>query len=189
MLSRPRPLPFRYAAACIGLLLPTLAFAADGDPPAEAPPAAVTPPATPTPPQGDSSPPAAAAPPAAAPSTPPQPEVPPAARETLEARAAFRTMGQDVKGPSGIVVAQLVNILVNTEGQPVAAILDYGGFLGVGKRRIAVAWRALQFTPDGIGLALSREQLRGLPEFKDGEPAVLAVPPATPGTAEAPANR
>ena len=187
MLSRPRPLPLRYAAACIGLLLPTLAFAADGDPPAEAPPAATAPPAT-TPSPVDP-PPASATPPVAAPTTPPQAEVPPAARETLEARAAFRTMGQDVKGPSGIVVAQLVNILVNTEGQPVAAILDYGGFLGVGKRRIAVAWRALQFTPDGIGLGLSREQLRGLPEFKDGEPAVLAVPPAAPGTAEAPANR
>lgn len=188
MLSRPRPLPFRYAAVCIGLLSPALAFAADGDPPAEAPPAVVSPPAIPAPPQGDP-PPVAAAPPAAAPTPTPQPEVPPAARETLEARAAFRTLGQDVKGVSGIVVAQLVNILVNPEGQPVAAILDYGGFLGVGKRRIAVAWRALQFTPDGIGLALSREQLRGLPEFKEGEPAVLAVPPAAPGTAEAPANR
>jgi hypothetical protein len=171
MLSRPRPLPLRYAAAaCIGLLLPALAHAADGDPPAEAPPATTAPPPAPS-------------------NTPPQPEVPPAARETLEARTAFRTMGQDVKGPSGIVVAQLVNILVNAEGQPVAAILDYGGFLGVGKRRIAVAWRALQFTAEGVGLSLSREQLRGLPEFKDGEPAVLAVPPATPVTAEAPANR
>lgn len=98
-------------------------------------------------------------------------------------------MGQDVKGPSGIVVAQLVNILVNADGQPVAAILDYGGFLGVGKRRIAVAWRALQFTAEGVVLGLSREQLRGMPEFKETEPAVLAVPPAAIGAAEAPANR
>ncbi|MDB5371004.1 MAG: hypothetical protein JWP20_2562 [Roseomonas sp.] len=94
-------------------------------------------------------------------------------------------MGQDVKGPSGTVVGQLVNILVDNQGQPRAAVLDYGGFLGVGKRRIAVTWRALRFGAEGIQLGLSREQLRGVPDFKDAEAPVLAAPPAavpdTPG--------
>jgi hypothetical protein len=160
-----RPLPLRYVAAGLSVLLPALAHAAEGDPPA-APTAPQAPAAQPSPPEG-----------------------PPATRETLEAGSAFRTLGLDVKGPSGIVVAQLVNILVNAEGQPVAAILDYGGFLGVGKRRIAVAWRVLRFTREGIELGLSREQLRGFPDFKESEPAVLAVPPEGTTAAETPANR
>jgi len=57
-------------------------------------------------------------------------------------------------------------------------VVDYGGFLGVGKQRIAVAWRTLSFNADGIRLSLSHEQLRDLPDFKDGEAATLAVPPA-----------
>jgi hypothetical protein len=76
------------------------------------------------------------------------------------------------------VVAQVTNVLVDAQGQPRAAVLDYGGFLGVGKRRIAVAWRTLSFGPDGIRLSLSREQLRGVPDFKEAEPSVLTTQPA-----------
>jgi hypothetical protein len=148
-------------------------------------------PASPAPVQPQQAPDAAQTQPAtpAQPSPPAQPELPPAGRQTLAQGSAFRTLGQDVKGPSGVVVAQLVNVLVNADAQPVAAILDYGGFLGVGKRRIAVAWQALRFGSEGITLNLSREQLRGIPEFKEGEPVVIAVAPAGSGTAEAPANR
>jgi hypothetical protein len=112
---------------------------------------------------------------------------PPAARELIPDGTAVRVLGRDVKGPSGQVVAQIVNVLVDGSGRPLAAVLDYGGFMGVGKRRIAVAWRALSFTPggtpggSGITLDLSRDQLKGFPDHKDGEPIVVAAPPALPG--------
>ena len=84
-------------------------------------------------------------------------------------------------GPKGEVVAQMINVLVDAAGQPRAAVLDYGGFLGVGKRRIAVAWRALRFAPDqqagGIILGLGPEQLKAVPEFKPEGPLVVAAPP------------
>jgi hypothetical protein len=114
-----------------------------------------------------------------APATPPAAEPPPAAAQRkLEKGSFFRLLGQDVKGPSDMVVAQLVNVLVDPAGDPLGAVLDYGGFLGVGKRRLAVAWEVLSIGPSGIRLSLSREQLRGIPDFKDGEGAVLAAPPA-----------
>lgn len=127
-----------------------------------------------------------AAPPAAGPSPTP------AAREQIPDGAALRVLGRDVKGPSGEAVAQVVNVLVDGSGRPLAAVLDYGGFMGVGKRRIAVAWRALSFAPGGtpgptgggtITLALSRDQLKNFPDHKDGEPVIVAAPPASAAAA------
>nr|WP_282571821.1 PRC-barrel domain-containing protein [Roseomonas acroporae] len=89
-------------------------------------------------------------------------------------------LGQDVKGPNGQVVAQITNVVVDLAGQPRAVVLNYGGFLGVGRRRIAVAWRTLRFGPGGVTLALTREQLRSIPEVKEGEAMTMAVPPPDP---------
>jgi hypothetical protein len=116
-----------------------------------------------------------------------------AARELIPDGTAVRVLGRDVRGPSGQVVAQVVNVLVDGSGRPLAAVLDYGGFMGVGKRRVAVAWRALSFAPggtpgsSGIALGLSRDQLKGFPDHKDGEPIVVAAPPA-PDPAAPPAT-
>ncbi len=183
MLPRYRPSRLCHLATALGLLIPAMASAAANDPPVPAEPPAATAPAPPPAAHGPDEP---ANPDAATPQAPLQNPTESVPRETLEAGSAFRTLGQDIKGPSGIVVGQLVNILVNAEGQPVAAVLDYGGFLGVGKRRIAVAWRALRFGPEGIGLSLSREQLRGVPDFKEGEPAVIAAPVSSPATETSP---
>lgn len=116
-----------------------------------------------------------------------------AERETLAKGSTFRVLGQDVKGGTGIVVGQVVNVLVDEAGQPRAAVLDYGGFLGVGRRRIAVSWSVLRFTPEGIQLSLSRDQLKNFPEYKEGEavqmalqPPAPATPPAAPPAPEAP---
>ena len=59
-----------------------------------------------------------------------------------------------------------------------AAIIDFGGFLGVGSRRIAVDWNALRFRPDSakrdvITLELTRDQVKAAPEYKDKQPVVV----------------
>jgi hypothetical protein len=106
---------------------------------------------------------------------------PGASSESIAADSVMRVLGRDVIGPKGEVVAQVVNVLVDVTGQPRAAILDYGGFLGVGKRRIAVAWSVLRFAPDekagSIALNLGQDQLRNFPEFRPDAPLVVAVPP------------
>jgi hypothetical protein len=119
----------------------------------------------------------------------------PVGREMLAKGTVFRALGPEVKGPSGTTVAMLVNVLVDEQGAPRAAVLDYGGFLGVGKRRIAVAWPMLRFGPQGIVLALSRDQLKAFPELRDGEDIAMATlppegtseaaPPAQPATPDA----
>jgi len=106
--------------------------------------------------------------------------VPPISQETLPKDSTFRVLGSDVKGPSGIVVGQVVNVLVDESGNPRAVVLDYGGFLGVGKRRIAVAWPMVQFGAKGALLSLTRDQLKGFPEYRDGEDTVMAATPPQP---------
>ncbi len=121
------------------------------------------------------------------------PPAPPAQGEGIAPDSVVRLLGREVKDKTGEVVAQIVNLLVDAAGEPRAVILDYGGFLGVGKRRIAVAWRALRFAPGAgtgaVTLELDREQLKNFPEYKPDVPILAAVPPpeaAAPPAAGAP---
>ena len=80
--------------------------------------------------------------------------------------------GEHVKDLNGDDAGRLWDILVDDAGKPRAAVIDYGGALGVGQRKVAVAWDLLQFdasdakTP--IHLALTMQQLGSLPDFKYG---------------------
>ncbi|KAA2212074.1 PRC-barrel domain-containing protein [Teichococcus oryzae] len=124
--------------------------------------------------------PAEAPPPVEAPPASEAP-LPPAGREIVPRDTVRRILGADVKGVSGMVVGQIVNVLVDTEGKAVGIVLDYGGFLGVGKRRLGVSWSMLSFNKGSITLGLTRDQLKNFPEHRDGEDAVLATAPAPPG--------
>jgi hypothetical protein len=78
-------------------------------------------------------------------------------------------------------IGRVVDVLVDTEGHPVAAVLDVGGFLGVGSRKVAVTWSALQFAPakDGltITLPLDANHLRAAPDYNGPAKPVQAVSP------------
>jgi hypothetical protein len=86
-------------------------------------------------------------------------------------------LGKNVRGSAGEDMGRIVDILVNRSGHVRAAIIDFGGFLGVGSRRIAVDWTALRFPESGrldrITLDLTRNQVRLAPEYKPGEPIVV----------------
>jgi hypothetical protein len=59
-----------------------------------------------------------------------------------------------------------------------AAAIDFGGFLGVGSRKIVVDWNALHFgrvndKSDNITLELSKAQVAAAPEYKEDTPIVV----------------
>ena len=75
-------------------------------------------------------------------------------------------------------MGRIVDILVDGEGRVRAAIIDFGGFLGVGSRKIAVDWKALHFVPTagkryGVVLELTRDQVKAAPEYKEGKPTIV----------------
>ncbi|HEY6433788.1 MAG TPA: PRC-barrel domain-containing protein [Acetobacteraceae bacterium] len=105
-------------------------------------------------------------------------------------------LGQQVVGPLGTVLGRLVDVLVNKDGVPEAAVIDFGGFLGVGSRKIAVHWNTLHFNPGDakypIVLDLMPAQIKAAPSYKgESKPAAVVVapwepPPGTPGAAAPP---
>jgi hypothetical protein len=75
-------------------------------------------------------------------------------------------------------MGRIVDVLVDRSGEVRAAIIDFGGFLGVGSRKIAVEWNALHFPPPlqtdaKISLELTRDQVKAAPEYQDGKPVVV----------------
>lgn len=122
-------------------------------------------------------------PPASAPENPrtsnPANTVKPAPSVTIiDAADARGVLGRDVRSPADESMGRIVDVIVDRAGQVRAAIIDFGGFLGVGSRKIAVDWNALHFgrianKGDTVTLELTREQVRPAPEYKEGKPIVV----------------
>ena len=115
-----------------------------------------------------------AAPPAASPAIPPAtPEV-----TILNKHEVEGVLGREVRSATDEDMGRIVDILVDYAGQVRAAIIDLGGFLGVGSRKIAVDWNAMHFPQPGkpggrIALELTRDQVKAAPEYQDGKPVVV----------------
>jgi PRC-barrel domain protein len=87
-------------------------------------------------------------------------------------------LGREVRSAADENMGRIVDVLVDRAGQVRAAIIDFGGFLGVGSRKIAVDWGALHFPPPGkagarIALDLNRDQVNAAPEYQEGKPVVV----------------
>ncbi len=87
-------------------------------------------------------------------------------------------LGREVRSAANENMGRIVDVLVDRSGQVRAAIIDFGGFLGVGSRKIAVEWNALHFPPPGepggrIALELTRDQVKAAPEYREGKPVVV----------------
>ncbi len=104
----------------------------------------------------------------------------PAAPEitVLDNREVEGVLGREVLSATNENMGRIVDVLVDRSGQVRAAIIDFGGFLGVGSRKIAVDWNALHFPPPGkagarITLELTRDQVKAAPEYQEGKPVVV----------------
>jgi sporulation protein YlmC with PRC-barrel domain len=87
-------------------------------------------------------------------------------------------LGRQVLSNAGEDMGRVIDIVVDRSGQVRAAVIDFGGFLGVGNRKVAVDWSALRFAPTGsrydrITLDLSRDQVKDAPEYRDGRSLVV----------------
>ncbi len=94
-------------------------------------------------------------------------------------------LGKRVQGPHGEDLGRVVDVLADSSGRVRVAIIDFGGFLGVGNHRIAVDWPLLRFNTDAsdpsLLLSLSRDKLQTAPEYKDNpRPQALMEPPSPP---------
>ena len=111
------------------------------------------------------------------------PASPPAAPEItiLNKHEVEGVLGREVRSTADENMGRIADVLVDRSGEVRAAIIDFGGFLGVGSRKIAVDWNALHVPPPGkpgsrIALELTRDQVKAAPEYQEGKPVVVLGP-------------
>jgi hypothetical protein len=131
------------------------------------------------------------------PTSPGVEEIPPGGTVNAEVKPmsvpVMSILGKRVKGSAGEDLGRVVDVLADASGRVRIAIIDFGGFLGVGNHRIAVDWPLLRFNPDGqdssLLLSLSPEKLRTAPEYKDNPrpQTLMEAPAAEPAAAVPPA--
>ena len=113
-----------------------------------------------------------------APPTAPKERAPPPSVTIIRAREAHGVLGRDVRSPADENMGRIVDVIVDRAGMVRAAVIDFGGFLGVGSRKIVVDWNALHFgrvadKSDSITLELTKEQVTAAPEYKEDAPIVV----------------
>ena len=131
-----------------------------------------TPPATPS----------ATQPPKAGSDAKPATQVTPS-RRTLEPIAhevAAGILGTKAEGPDGEDMGLVVDVVIDRDSRPTAVVIDFGGFLGVGSRKIAIDWRLVRVKPGAkspVRVWISRGDLEGAPEFDATAPSNQMVGP------------
>jgi len=128
--------------------------------------------------------------------------------------AASTLIGKDVYGPENESIGKISDLVLQKEGSTRVALVDVGGFLGIGSKTVAIPFTDLKIaktdanaTPQ-INVAMTKDQLQNQPEFDKstldtasnapattGQPAgtttdntMAAAPPATTDQSTAPAT-
>jgi hypothetical protein len=116
--------------------------------------------------------------PPVAPKEPAAEPAPPPSVTIIGAQDAHGVLGRDVRSPADEDMGHIVDVVVDRGGTVRAAIIDFGGFLGVGSRKITVDWDALRFgqvanKSDAITLELTKDQVKAAPEYREDKPIVV----------------
>ncbi len=103
---------------------------------------------------------------------------PPASVTIIGAREAHGVLGRDVRSAANEDMGHVVDVIVDRSSTVRAAVIDFGGFLGVGSRKIVVDWNALRFgrvadKSDAVTLELTKDQVKAAPEYKEDTPLVV----------------
>ncbi len=101
------------------------------------------------------------------------PAVPPTT--LLDSKDGRGILGSAVRSATNEDMGRVVDVIVDRAGTTRAAVIDFGGFLGVGSRKVAVDWNAMRFTApnNGISIELTRDQVKSAPQYQEGKPIMV----------------
>jgi PRC-barrel domain len=101
-------------------------------------------------------------------------------------------LGKKVQGANGEDLGRVVDVLADAGGRVRVAVIEFGGFLGVGIRRVAVDWSLLRFPAGGqdksLTLSVSGKKLQSAPEYKNSTHPQALMAPQTPAVAPTPSS-
>jgi hypothetical protein len=103
---------------------------------------------------------------------------PPPSVTVIGARDAHGILGREVRSAANEDMGRIVDVIVDREGTVRAAVVDFGGFLGVGSRKIVVDWSTIRFggvasKRDSVTLELTKAQVAAAPEYKEDTPVIV----------------
>jgi sporulation protein YlmC with PRC-barrel domain len=97
-------------------------------------------------------------------------------------------MGQEIYGPDDESIGEVSDLVLQEDGETRAALIDVGGFLGVGEKEVAIPFEQIEVQPGQNGeeprlkVAMSREELEQLPAWEDPAETAEADQTGTAGT-------
>jgi sporulation protein YlmC with PRC-barrel domain len=86
--------------------------------------------------------------------------------------SAEELIGTSVIGPENQRLGEIGDIVLMPEGKVDAVIIDFGGFLGLGEKRVAVGYENLEFARDANGatymwINATKDQLEAAPAYDE----------------------
>ena len=103
-----------------------------------------------------------------------------------ETWAFTQWQNQSIFDPGDNKLATVVDLLMDHDGKPVAAIIGVGGFLGVGERSVAVPFTAVQLKMKDqkwqLVMNATKDALMNAPAYKYDRTAMKWVPDAGDST-------
>ena len=86
-------------------------------------------------------------------------------------------LGHIVVAAEGNEVGHIVDMLADGQGRVRAVVLDVGGFMGVGNRKVAVAWSALRFASGAKGpvvsIVIAPDRIKSWADYIAGRPVAI----------------
>lgn len=86
-------------------------------------------------------------------------------------------VGKDVYGADNRNMGEVEDVVMGTNGQVESVLVDVGGFLGIGARRVAIPVSQIQLGQDDrLTTTMTEAQAKELPEYKEGQRPALLEP-------------
>ena len=86
-------------------------------------------------------------------------------------------LGHAVVNAEGAELGRIIDLLIDAQGQVRAVVVDVGGFMGVGNRKVAVAWSALRFSAADKGPVISilipPDRIKSWADYIAGRPVAI----------------
>lgn len=83
---------------------------------------------------------------------------------------AQNLIGKDVYGQNGKDVGDLKNLLIGKDGRVQAAVIEFGGFLGLGENQVAVDWNKLNVQGDRVTVNMTEDEIKSAPHWNKDRP-------------------
>jgi sporulation protein YlmC with PRC-barrel domain len=83
--------------------------------------------------------------------------------DKVEGTSVYNTSGEKLGSIDDLMIDKL-------SGQVCYAVLEFGGFLGMGSDRYPIPWRVLKYSTDrgGYIVPLDKERLNNAPKYREG---------------------